>query len=147
MTSKPIEIHGNARGEVRRYCWVTHVEVPRLDTLSHRLRSLNGESAGRIQRPDLLSALFVSGLDLAESTAQKLVVYRPPGVRYEYYMKLDDVERVKRLASRLWPSVARRPGLPYVHGALIRLTLHVAEKDESRRSELASRLLRAPELA
>ena len=83
---------------VRRFCWLRHDEVPRLDELSHKLRSLNGESTGRVQRPALLSSLLLSGLDLAESKAPTLVVFTGIGVRYVYPLKLEDAGRVKRLS-------------------------------------------------
>lgn len=143
MTAIPAEITGDARGEVRRFCWLMQAEVPRLDALTRTLHSLNGGSTGRIQRPDLLSALLLSGLDLAESTEQTLVVYRRLGARYVYYVTLADAERVKQLALARWPSAAKRPSLGHVHGALIRRALQVAETDQIGRNKLALRLLRA----
>jgi hypothetical protein len=141
------EILGDERGEVRRFCWLRHDEVPRLDELSHKLRSLNGESTGRVQRPVLLAALLLSGLELAESKAQTLVVFTGLGVRYVYPLKLEDVGRVKRLSRSLWPAPKGRPTLENLHAALMRLALQAAETDESFVRELAARVLRAPELA
>ena len=146
MTVDLLAITGDARGEVRRFCWLMQDEVPRLDALTRKLHSLNSDITGRIQRPDLLSTLLLSGLDRAETTAQTLVVYRRLGVRYVYYVKLVDAARVKRLALSHWPSSAQRPTLGYVHGALIRLALQAAETDEGWRRKLALRLRPAPEL-
>lgn len=134
------EILGDARGEVRRYCCVRMDEVTRLDALEHKLRSLSGQSTKRIQRPDLLSALFLSGLDLAESGVQTLMIFPRIGARYEYLLKLEDVGRVKRLIRSVWPASKGRPIMDYVLGALIRLALQVAEKEESFMSKLVKLL-------
>jgi hypothetical protein len=136
-------IVGDARGQVRRFCFVRQDEVPRLDDLARKLRSLNGENTDRIQRPDLLSALLSSGLDLAESKTKTLGIFPGFGVRHEYRLKLADVGRVKRLLWSLWPSPKGRPLMGYFHGALIRLALQAAETDKIFESKLASRLLRA----
>jgi hypothetical protein len=140
-------IVGDARGQVRRFCWVRLDEVPRLDALARRLRSLHGENTDRIQRPDLLAVLLLSGLDLAEAKATTLVLFPGAGVRYEYRLKLDDVERAMRLVRTLWPAPKGRPTQGYAYGALIRLALQTAETDKSFESKLASRLLAALELA
>ncbi len=131
---------------VRRFCWLRHDEVPRLDELSHKLRSLNGESTGRVQRPALLSSLLLSGLDLAESKAPTLVVFTGIGVRYVYPLKLEDAGRVKRLSRSLWPAPKGRPSLENLHAALMRLALQAAETDESFARDLAARVRCASEL-
>jgi len=133
--------------QVRRFCWLKHDEVPRLDELSHKLRSLNGETTGRVQRPVLLAALLLSGLELAESKAPTLDVFTGHGVRYVYPLTLEDVARVKRLSRSLWPTSKGRPSLEDLHAALMRLALHAAETDESFARELAARALRASESA
>jgi hypothetical protein len=140
-------IVGDARGQVRRFCLVRLDEVPRLDELARKLRALHGESTDRIQRPDLLSVLLLSGLDLAEAKATTLVIFPGFGVRYEYRLKLDDVERVTRLVRTCWPAPKGRPPMGYAHGALIRVALQAAETDKSFESQLASRLLAALEAA
>lgn len=140
-------IVGDARGQVRRFCLVRTDEVRRLDELARKLRSLHGETTDRIQRPDLLSVLLLSGLDLAEAKATTLVISPGFGVRYEYRLKLDDVERAKQLVRTLWPAPKGRPPMGYAHGALIRLALQVAETDKTFESKLASRLLSASESA
>ncbi len=48
MKAATVEIPGDEHAEVRRYCWLRHDEVQRLDALSHKLHSLNGESTSRI---------------------------------------------------------------------------------------------------
>ena len=140
-------IVGDARGQVRRFCLVRLDEVPRLDELARKLRALHGENTDRIQRPDLLSVLLLSGLDLAESKVTTLVIFPGFGVRYEYRLKLDDVERAMRLVRTRWPAPKGRPTQGYAYGALIRLALQAAETDTSFESELASRLLAALESA
>jgi hypothetical protein len=140
-------IVGDACGQVRRFCWVRLDEVPRLDALARRLRSLHGENTARVQRPDLLAVLLLSGLDLAEAKATTLVIFPGIGARYEYRLKLDDVERVKRLVRTCWPAPTGRPSQGYAHGALIRLALQAAETDKTFESTLASRLLAALEAA
>ena len=140
-------IMGDARGQVRRFCLVRLDEVPRLDELARKLRALHGETTDRIQRPDLLSVLLLSGLDLAESKATTLVIFPGIGARYEYRLKLDDVERVKRLMRTCWPAPKERPSQGYAYGALIRVALQTAETDKSFESTLASRLLAALESA
>ena len=140
-------IMGDARGQVRRFCWVRVDEVPRLDELARKLRSLHGENTARIQRPDLLAVLLLSGLDLAEAKATTLVLFPRAGVRYSYRLKLDDVARAMRLVRTLWPAPKGRPTQGYAYGALIRLALQAAETDTGFESELASRLLAAVELA
>jgi hypothetical protein len=138
-------ILGDARGQVRRFCWVRADEVHRLDALARKLRSLHGENAARIQRPDLLAVLLCSGLDLAEAKATTLVIFPGFGVRDQYRLKLDDVDRAMRLVRTLWPTPKGRPSQGYAHGALIRLALQTAETDKTFESELASRLLAAVE--
>lgn len=140
-------IMGDARGEVLRFCLVRVDEVPRLDALARKLRSLHGETTARIQRPDLLPVLLLSGLDLAEAKGTTLVIFPGLGVRYQYRLKLDDVERAKRLVQKLWPAPKGRPTQGYAYGALIRLALQAAETDKSFESRLASRLLAALESA
>jgi hypothetical protein len=140
-------IVGDARGQVRRFCWIRMDEIPRLDALARRLRSLHGENTARIQRPDLLAVLLLSGLDLAEAKATTLVLFPRAGVRYAYRLKLDDVARAMRLVRTLWPAPKGRPTQGYAYGALIRLALQAAETDTGFESELASRLLAAVELA
>jgi hypothetical protein len=139
------EIVGDARGEVLRFCLVRSDEVPRLDKLARTLRSLNGETTDRIQRPVLLSTLHLSGLDLAKADGRTPVIFPGHGVRCEYTLKVDDVERAKLLLFTLWPVSRGRPTLGYFYGALIRLALQVAEADESFMRGLASRLLTVPE--
>jgi hypothetical protein len=141
------EIMGDARGEVLRFCLMTHDEVPRLDALARTLRSLNGGSTDRIQRPELLSTLLLSGLDLATTDARTLVIFPGHGVRYELTMKLEDVERVTLLSFSRWPVSKGRPTPGYFHGALIRIALRAAEAEESFSLQLASRLLSASESA
>ncbi len=140
-------IVGDARGQVRRFCWIRMAEVPRLDALARRLRSLHGENTARIQRPDLLAVMLLSGLDLAEAKATTLVIFPRAGVRYAYRLKLDDVARAMQLVRTHWPEPKGRPTQGYAYGALIRLALKAAETDKSFESELASRLLAAVELA
>ena len=137
----------DARGQVRRFCWIRMDEVPRLDELARKLRSLHGEITARIQRPDLLAVLLVSGLDLAEAKATTLVIFPGAGVRYAYRLKLDDVARAMRLVRTRWPAPKGRPTQGYAYGALIRLALQAAATDTGFESELASRLLAAVELA
>ena len=145
MTADPAGLLGDARGEVLRFCLVRHDEVTRLDALARKLRSLNGEGSTRIQRPDLLAALLLSGLALARTKAQTLVVFPGIGVRFEYPLKLTDAGRVKGFSKSHWPSPSGRPALGYVHGALIRLALQAAEMDESFfTSDLAPRLAPRP---
>jgi hypothetical protein len=141
------EIPGDERGEVRRFCWLRHDEVRRLDALSHELRSLNGECIGRIHRAALLPSLLLSGLELAEAKAQTLDVFTGHGVRFVYPLTLEDVDRVKRLSRSLWPAPKGRPSLENLHAALMRLALQAAETDESFARELAARVLRASESA
>jgi hypothetical protein len=143
----PEGIVGDARGEVLRFCVVTHDEVPRLDDLARKLRSLNGEATDRIQRPELLSTLLLGGLDLTKADARTLVIFPGHGVRYEYKMKVEDVERVKLLLCSLWPVSKGRPSTGYFQGALIRLALRAAETEEGFARELVSRLLLASESA
>jgi hypothetical protein len=140
-------IVGDARGQVRRFCLVRADEVPRLDELARKLRSLHGENTDRIQRPDLLAVLLLSGLDLAKAKTTTLVIFPGFGVRYPYRLKLDDVDRAMRLVRTLWPAPKGRPTQGYAYGALIRLALQAAETDKSFESELASRLLAALESA
>ena len=140
-------IVGDAGGQVRRFCWVRLDEVSRLDALARKLRSLHGETTARIQRPDLLSVLLLSGLDLAEAKATPLMLFPGPSVRYEYRLKLDDVVRAMRLVRTRWPAPKGRPTQGYAYGALIRLALQAAETDKSFESKLASRLLAALESA
>jgi len=137
------EIPGDELVEVRRFCWLRHDEVRSLDALAHKLRSLNGESTGRIHRAPLLSSLLLSGLELAESKAQTLDVLKGHGLRYVYPLTLEDAERVKRLSRSLWPASKGRPSLEQLHVALMRLALHAAETDESFARALAARALRA----
>ena len=145
MKAVTAEIPGDEHVEVRRFCWLRQEEVPRLDQLSHKLRSLNGESTSRIHRAALLSSLLLSGLELAESKAQTLEVFTEHGLRYVYPLTLADVARVKRLSWSLWPASKGRPSLENLHAALIRLALLAAETDESFARELAPRALRASE--
>ena len=145
MTADPAGLPGDARGEVLRFCLVRHDEVTRLDELARKLRSLNGEGSTRIQRPKLLSALLLSGLALARTKAQTLVVFPGIGVRFESPLKLTDAGRVKGFSTSHWPSPSGRPALGYVHGALIRLALQAAETDESfLTSDLAPQLAPRP---
>ncbi|MEO5727495.1 MAG: hypothetical protein ABI134_03330, partial [Byssovorax sp.] len=141
------EILEDARVEVRRYCWFRNEEVTRLDQLSHKLRSLNGESSGRIHRAVLLRELLLSGLELAESKAQPLDVFTGHGVRFVYSLTLEDVARVKRLSESLWPRPKGRPSLENFRAALMRLALRAAETDESFARAFAARALRASESA
>ena len=48
-------IIGDAHGRLRRYCWVRKSDVRRLDELSRKLRSLNGETTDH--RPELTKGL------------------------------------------------------------------------------------------
>ena len=146
-TKNTVGIVGDARGQVRRFCWIRLDEVPRLDALARKLRSLQGENAARIQRPDLLAVLLLSGLDLAEAKATPLVILPGALARYPYRLKLDDVERAMRLVRTLWPAPKGRPPQGYAYGALVRLALQAAETDKTFESELASRLLAAVESA
>ena len=147
MKAVTAEIPGDERVEVRRYCWLRHDEVRRLDALSHKLRSLNGESTGRIHRAPLLSSLLLSGLELTESKAQTLDVFTGHGVRFVYPLTLEDVARVKRLSRSLWPASKGRPSLESLHAALIRLALQAAETNKSFARKLSARALRASESA
>lgn len=147
MKAPTAEILEDARVEVRRYCWLRKDEVPHLDELSHKLRSLNGESTSRIHRAALLSSLLLSGLELAESKAQPLDVFTGRGVRFVYSLTLEDVARVKRLLQSLWPAPKGRPSLENFRAALMRRALLAAETDESFARELAARALRASESA
>ena len=147
MKATIAESPGDEHVEVRRFCWLRHDEVPRLDALSHKLRSLNGESTGRIHRAPLLSSLLLTGLELAESKAPTLEGFTGHGLRYVYPLTLEDVARVKRLSRSLWPAPKGRPTLESLHAALMRLALQVAETDESFARELAARALRASESA
>ena len=138
---------GDGHGQqVRRFCWLRLGEVPRLEDLARKLRSLHGETT-RIQRPDLLAVLLLSGLDLAESAATTLVIFPGSGERHPYRLKLDDVRRAMHIIRTRWPAPKGRPSQGYAHGALIRLALHAAETDKSFESKLASRLIAAVESA
>ncbi|MFS8066824.1 MAG: hypothetical protein ACMG6S_10670 [Byssovorax sp.] len=147
MKATTAEIPGNERVEVNRFCWLREDEVPRLDALSHELRSLNGESTARIHRAPLLSSLLLSGLALAESKAQTLDVFTGHGERFAYQVTQEDVDHVKRLRRSLWSKAKGRPSLEDLHAALMRLALHAAETDESFARNLATRALRASESA
>jgi hypothetical protein len=141
----PAGLLGDANGEVLRFCWVRHDEVTRLDELARKLRSLNGEDSARIERSELLRALLLSGLALAEAEAKTLVAFPGLGVRSSYMLKLEDAERVKGFSQSYWASPSGRPALAYVHGALIRLALQTAKTDESfLKSEIAPRLAPRP---
>jgi hypothetical protein len=141
------EIPGDEHVEVRRYCWLRHDEVQRLDALSHKLRSLNGESTSRIHRAPLLSSLLLTGLERAESKAPTLDVFTEHGARFVYPLTLEDVERVKRLRQSLWPAPKGRPSLESLYAALIRLALQATETNKSFARKLAARALRASESA
>ncbi|MFS8070675.1 MAG: hypothetical protein ACMG6S_30285 [Byssovorax sp.] len=147
MKADTAEILVDEHVQVRRFCWLRQDEVPRLDELSHKLRSLNGETTGRVQRPVMLAALLLSGLELAESKTPTLDVFTGHGVRYVYPLTLGDVGRVKRLSRSLWPAPKGRPTLENLHAALMRLALQTAESDESFARELAARVRCMPELA
>ena len=138
-------IVGNARGQVRRFCWLRLDEVPRLDDLARKLRSLHGENTARIHWPDLLPVLLLSGLDLAEAKTTTLVIFPGSGERHPYRLKRDDVDRALQIVRTLWPAPKGRPSQGYAHGALIRLALQAVEIDKSFESKLASRLLTAVE--
>jgi hypothetical protein len=142
----------NACNRVRRWCRLMEDELPRLDGLALKLRSLdgdlvlkgrslNGESAEEV-RSELISTLLVNGLAFAELTAA-FVIFSRYGVRRSYWLTSVYAKRVMQLATSTWPHAKTRPYIEEIDGALIRLALETAETEASFKGEIASQMLTA----
>jgi hypothetical protein len=118
-------------GRLLVFCHMERTEINRLDGLARRVRVKLGEHAGRVPKPELISALVLSGLDLALNHRADLVVKIAHGVRVEYRLTPADLARIEVFRQSELPKSALRMSRGKVQAAMVRLALRHAEKNES----------------
>ncbi|MFS8070038.1 MAG: hypothetical protein ACMG6S_27045 [Byssovorax sp.] len=94
------------------------------------MRAKLGEHAGRVPKQELMSALVLSGLELALEPGTELVVKIAYGVRVEYRLSQADLARIEVFQQSKLPKSVSRMSRGKVQAAMVRLALRHAEKDE-----------------
>ncbi len=130
-TFPPAEVGEDRGGRLLVFCHMERTEITRLDGLARRVRVKLGEHAGRVPKQELMSALVLSGLELALKQRAELVVKIAYGVRVEYLLSPEDLARVEVFRQTELPKSVSRMSRGKVQAAMVRLALRHAEKNES----------------